>query len=587
MLSKIQGLLLRAGLLIAVLAAFMSPALSEQAAADYQPNNDLRMPRYFDETGFWVQGPFREYWESHGGLYIFGYPITSVFLDNGLYKQYFERAIFEYHPEYAGTEYQVLLQRLGAIRTENRVSEGPFQSLQAQPDANCDFHEPTGHRLCFGFRDYWNHNGGLSNFGYAISEEFDERNEPPPAGDGEVHTVQYFERTRFEWHPEYRGTQYEVLLGLLGTEYLTAHGAPAEALSRQPKDLPPADPTTGLRYGPHVGYGFNIAWRGDEQAQAFHQQTLDKVNEAGFNWIRIQIGWRDAESSQGQYYFDHIDRLVNQARANNVRILASVLKAPTWATGDGTDGIPADTEPFQAFMTQLAGHFQGRIDAYEIWNEQNLAFETGGNVDVGRYVNILKAGYTGVKAADPNAIVLFGGLTPTGVDMPSLAIDDVLYLERIYAYNDGEVKQYYDVLGAHPGSNGNPPDFSWPDNPNSGDWTNDNSFYFKRVAQIRSVMERNGEGRKQIWLTEFGWSTANQAPGYEYGYMNSDQDQAAYLVRAFDIAKQNWPWMGVMFVWNLNFAPVVGPDDEKGPWGVLNSDWSNRPSFEALKAMPK
>ncbi|MEX2314263.1 MAG: cellulase family glycosylhydrolase, partial [Thermomicrobiales bacterium] len=525
MLSNKCALVLRGAMTFAIAIALMGSIFTQplDAQAQYEPSNELRMPHYFDQTGFWVQGPFREYWETQGGLYVFGYPITGVFFENGLYKQYFERAIFEYHPEHAGTEYEVLLQRLGAIRTDGRMNESPFQPLDVEPDANCDVHEPTGHRLCFGFRAYWNNNGGLTNFGYAISEEFQERNEQPPAGDGEMYTVQYFERTRFEWHPEHKGTQYEFLLGLLGAEYLAQHGAPEAALARQPREMPPADPTTGLRFGPHAGYGFNIAWRGDEQAYSFHQQTLDKINEAGFGWIRIQVGWRDAEAAQGQYTFDHIDRLVSQARANNVRILASVLKSPLWATGDGTDGIPANTEPFQAFMTAMASRFNGQIDAYEIWNEQNLAFETGGNVDVGRYVNILKAGYNGVKAGDPNAIVLFGGLTPTGVDISSLAVDDVLYLERVYAHNNGEVRQYYDVLGAHPGSNGNPPDHSWPGNPNSGDWTNHNSFYFQRVAELRGVMERNGEGHKQIWLTEFGWSTANPAGGYEYGVLNSDQ----------------------------------------------------------------
>jgi len=45
--------------------------------------------------------------------------------------------------------------------------------------------------------------------------------------------------------------------------------------------------------------------------------------------------------------------------------------------------------------------------------------------------------------------------------------------------------------------------------------------------------------------------------------------------------------VGVMFVWNLNFAVVVEPSDEKGPWSVLNPDWSPRPSYDALKNMPK
>jgi hypothetical protein len=589
MLSRRSASLVRATLLIAILAAFSSPVLFRSAEAQYQPNDELRMPRYFDATGFWVQGPFREYWESRGGLYVFGYPITGVFLDNGLYKQYFERAIFEYHPEHAGTQYEVLLQRLGAIRTEHRVNETPFQRLDVAPDENCDYHEPTGHRLCFGFRAFWTNNGGLQNFGYALSEEFDERNQPPPAGDGEVHTVQYFERTRLEWHPEHRGTEFEFLLGLLGSEYLAEYGAPADALERQPKDLPPADPTTGLRHGPHVGYGYNVVWRGDDQSNEFHQKTMDKVNESGFSWVRFQIGWRNAEPEPGHYRFDHIDRFVNIARQNNVRIMASVLKAPPWATDDGSDGLPADPAVYGEFMRRLTEHFEGRIDAYEIWNEQNLSFETGGHVDVGEYVEVLKAGYTAVKSEDADAIVVFGGLTPTGVNDPSIAIDDATYLQMLYDYNGGEAKQYYDVLGTHPGSACNHPDTSWPENPGCEQgWRDHNSHYFRRVEDIRDVMVANGEGHKQIWLTEFGWSSSPvTAPGQEFAAYVSEQQQAEYIVRAFEIAKQEWPWMGIMFLWNLQFSTLIDPNDHKVYWSVLNPDWSHRPAYDAIKAMPK
>ena len=52
-------------------------------------------------------------------------------------------------------------------------------------------------------------------------------------------------------------------------------------------------------------------------------------------------------------------------------------------------------------------------------------------------------------------------------------------------------------------------------------------------------MEQNGEGGKQIWLTEFGWTTYNTAPGYEYGQLISDQQQADYLVRAFQKGKND------------------------------------------------
>jgi len=573
-------------LTLAIIAGslLLGAAAPRKAAAAEQ---DLRWPRYFNETGYWVQGPFREYWETHGGLFIFGYPITSVFEDNGLYKQYFERAIFEWHPENAGTQYEVLLQRLGAIRTADRQGEAPFQPISVSPDQNCDFYPETGHRLCFGFKNYWNTYGGLPNFGYPLSEEFTERNDPPPSGDGQEHTVQYFERARFEYHPEYSGTPYETLLGLLGSEYLARNPVPSAVTARQPSDMPPLDPTTGRHYAPHVGYGFNVAWRGDAGADEFNQQTLDKVNEAGFGWVRIQITWMGAEPGPGQYSVEFIDHFVDLARANNVRILASIVKAPTWATGDGSSGIPVDTGPFEDFMRTIADRYRGRIDAYEIWNEENLAFETGGTVDVGRYANLLKAGYTGVKASDPNAIVVFGGLTPTGVNDPSIAIDDKSYLEQIYAWNNGEIKQYYDALGAHPGSNSNSPDQDWPNNPGTHGWSDHRSFYFRRIEDLRDVMVANGEQSKQIWLTEFGWTTANPAPGYEYGQYISEELQAQYLLRAFDIARNEWPYIGVMLVWNLNFSTIVGPNDEKGPWSVLRSDWSNRPAFDALKAMQK
>ena len=578
-------------LLAVLLMGSLLPGLGMRPEPASAQSQDLYWPRYFEPTGFWVQGPFREYWESNGGLFVFGYPITGVFLhEDGLYKQYFERAIFEYHPEYAGTEYEVLLQRLGSIRTEGREGEQPFQRLEGvTSDENCDYYQETGHRLCFGFKGFWYANGGLANFGYPISEEFDERNDPPPAGDGEVYTVQYFERIRLEWHPEYQGTEYEFLLGLLGTEYLERNGAPAEALERQPKDLPPADPITGMQYGPHVGYGFNVIWRGDEQAYDFHQQTFDTVNEAGFSWIRIQIGWRNVQPDGPETFdFRHIERLVDHARANNIRIMASVLKAPAWATGNETAGLPEDTSYYQDFMRELAERFAGRIDAYEIWNEQNLTFETGSNVDIARYVDLLKAGYTGVKAGDPGAIVVFGGLSPTGINDPTLAIDDVEYLRQIYAYNDGEIKAYFDVLGAHPGSNNNPPDTMWPDNPGPGEWTTDESFYFRRVVQLREVMEANGDGRKQIWLTEFGWSSSpNPAPGFEYSADNSEQEQAEYIVRAYEIAKNEWPWMGVMLLWNLNFSTLSDPADQVSHWSVINADWSPRPAYDALREMPK
>jgi peptidoglycan/xylan/chitin deacetylase (PgdA/CDA1 family) len=172
---------------------------------------------YFLETGHWLRWGFLNYWWTHGQLPVFGYPLTDEFTDSasGLTVQYFERARFEWHPENAGTSYEVLLGLLGRTVTAGREGEAPFLPVQGSNDAHCTYFSATGHRLCFGFRDYWSARGGLAIFGYPISEEFPEVNPDT----GQTYIVQYFERARFEWHPE-KAPPWNVLLGRLGAEVL-------------------------------------------------------------------------------------------------------------------------------------------------------------------------------------------------------------------------------------------------------------------------------------------------------------------------------------------------------------------------------
>jgi beta-N-acetylhexosaminidase len=173
--------------------------------------------RFFPETGHSVSHGFLSYWNQYGGLPVFGYPITEEFddPDTGHVTQYFERARFEWHPGEFPERFDVLLGLLGVELAERQGLTGtqPFQRINVESDANCTFFPETGHRLCFGFRDYWNSHGGLAIFGYPISEEFDD----PDTG----LTVQYFERQRFEYHPE-NSPEWQVEGGLLGSEIFAA-----------------------------------------------------------------------------------------------------------------------------------------------------------------------------------------------------------------------------------------------------------------------------------------------------------------------------------------------------------------------------
>ncbi len=201
------------------------PPSPVQHSADWLP------PLVFPQTGHDLWDEFRDYWRRFGGVPIFGYPITEARFEAGRKVQYFERARFEYHPENVrlpgfadlakGEKLRLLVQltRLGApLAAAQKFAPSPLSPEGDPPDVTR--FSQTAHSLRGGFKAFWDRNAGLTNFGYPLSEERDEVS----ATDGKLYRVQYFERARFEWHPENVGTPYEVLLGQLGSEGLAARG---------------------------------------------------------------------------------------------------------------------------------------------------------------------------------------------------------------------------------------------------------------------------------------------------------------------------------------------------------------------------
>ncbi len=211
-----------AALLLPLAGTTPAPALAQTT----YPTDRVADPhqdgvQYFAPTGHTLRGPILAFWQKYGGLAQFGYPITEQFVEPGPTAvlpptvQYFERARFELHPEMADPNFQVLLGRLGVTFH----APEPATHMPVDDFSNHYFRE-TGHNVAKTFYDYWAHHGGLYVNGYPIAEAADEVN---PI-DGKTYRVQYFERARFELHPEAAGTPYEVQLGLLGTQLARKQG---------------------------------------------------------------------------------------------------------------------------------------------------------------------------------------------------------------------------------------------------------------------------------------------------------------------------------------------------------------------------
>jgi len=180
---------------------------------------------YFVETRHYVCDAFLDFYRARGGAELFGYPITEAFDDPvlGLRVQYFQNFRMEWHP-YNKDPYKVqlglLVDELGRTFPRARPEQIPRHNSHLH-----HYFPETGHVVSYSFLDYFRAKGGIDIFGYPRSEFMYE--------DGLI--VQYFQRARMEWHPEYSPPRMR--LTPLGQIYVERFGVPREYEQPQP---PPA-----------------------------------------------------------------------------------------------------------------------------------------------------------------------------------------------------------------------------------------------------------------------------------------------------------------------------------------------------------
>jgi hypothetical protein len=337
-----------------------------------------------------------------------------------------------------------------------------------------------------------------------------------------------------------------------------------------------------------AGTGFSYG----AQLARVTSNTLGHMNALGFTWIKLQVRWESQEPAPGAVDWGTLDGVVALANGAGKKLMFSVVTTPSWARArtEG-EGPPDDPNTYGNFVAAMAERYCGKVKAIEIWNEQNLLTEwnTGRGINAKEYMDMLKISYRRIKAVCPGMIVVSGAPTPTGLSDGWTAVDDVEYLRRMY--NNG-LKDVCDAVGVHPSGFDNPPDADWRTWKDSSGFNGHRSFFFyNTIKSYHDVMVQNGDGNKRLWATEFGWATienmsASPNPGYEYAATNTEATQADYLVQAMQIAKQSG-YMGVMFIWNLDFSVEVGAGWEGSKFSLLRADGTTRPAYTALAQMAK
>ncbi|HEY1293911.1 MAG TPA: hypothetical protein VGJ60_12575 [Chloroflexota bacterium] len=626
-------------LALVMLAAGSLPAST--VASAQQPSD----PRFFSQTNFRIDNDaFWNFFQGRGGVPTFGFPVSRQFLLDGFQVQIFQRNIMQLQPD-GGVQTLNLLDP--GLMPYTQINGSTFPAPDpAVVSATPPVTDPNYDSAIIAFTQAQAPNtfdgqpvNFYQTFTSTVTCEAAFPNQPcqqnlipllnlqiwgaPTSAPAHDPTNQNFIYQRFQRSIMHYDASCTCTQGLLLADYfksiLTGQNLPADLAQEaqgtkyfrqydpsqprsiaRPAELPNSDLTNaftpqqpggggGTAPTSNWGYGFNAhMWYFSQEAK---NHTAGLIQQAGFTWLAHQIEWPNIETAPGQYDWSELDQIVNTATSYNLKVMLSVLHAPTFYRSPTSGLTPADPSTYQRFMQAISSRYAGKVQAYEIWHETNLSVEMGsGNVSPTVYLPLLQAGYTGIKAGDPNALALLGAPSPTGANIPGESIDDLQYLQQLFALNGGVAKNYFDAVSAHPSGFSNPPDCT-PATPQcslSGGFNNDPSFFaFYRVGQYRDLMVQQGIADKKIWFTEFGYcSNSTPPPGFEYCSSIDASTQARFLVQAFQMAR-SLDYVAGMMQWNLNFQLAVPQTDEKWGFGVIRDDWSARPAYSALTEMPK
>jgi hypothetical protein len=341
-------------------------------------------------------------------------------------------------------------------------------------------------------------------------------------------------------------------------------------------DTPPTEPTATPRppgkpatmASPDYGIQAFLWWR----PEVAHRD-LGLIRDAGFTWVKQWFAWRDIEGAgQGEYDWETADRIVDQVEEFGLKLIVRVDHGPQWAGPP-----PSNSDHFARFMTTLATRYKGRIHAYQVWNEPNLAREWGNRPPNAReYTQMLTKAYNAIKGADPNALVVTAGMAPT-TERSQRAVPDTQFIQAMY---DAGAKPYFDLLGAHGAGYRAPPELDPAVVATDANYYNVGDpncpgdacriYCFRHVEDLRQIMVNNGDAAKRVVVLEFGWTIDERPDSPYYWHRVADQFvQGEYMVRAYRYAKENWqPWIGIM---SLIYMPDAKwtQNDEQYWWSVM------------------
>jgi hypothetical protein len=313
---------------------------------------------------------------------------------------------------------------------------------------------------------------------------------------------------------------------------------------------------------PDAGFGEGSTLPSRTDAEL--EQELAGIAATGARYLRMDFDWSYIGRREGALDWAATERVVRQARACGLDVLGLLTYTPAWAHPPGASDHHPPTDPgdFAQFAAEAVRRFRPLgVRTWEIWNEPNVAFFWEPAPDPAEYADLLVAAYDAIKAADPDAIVLTGGLAPASDEPDGSRVAPVSFLERVYAAGAGD---HFDAVAHHP--------YSFPALPL--DATGDNMFV-DVTPRLYEVMRENGDGNKEIWGTEMGAPTGG---GLTTNFV------AEYVTEAYE-GWRDWSFTGPLLWYSYRDAGS-DPDEPEDNFGLVRADYTPKePALSAFEAV--
>ncbi|MBN2026811.1 MAG: beta-galactosidase, partial [Actinobacteria bacterium] len=275
------------------------------------------------------------------------------------------------------------------------------------------------------------------------------------------------------------------------------------------------------------------------------------MHEAGIGWVRFDFDWIFLEPSQGSWDFSVYDHAVEKAASYGIQILGLIGSCPAWANGGQNWNFPpSDMAAWRDFVHRVVSRYQGKVSAWEVWNEENIHAFWQPAPDAAAYVELLRNASEEIRRADPAAKIVMGGVA--GLDP-----------DYLHACLSAGAAEYVDAIAYHP----------YPSTLFPGNYTPQEERCRYIVNWLRTwLLPQHDANDLELWITEVGWTTCTFVPPGV-----SEEDQADYLSRTL-INYASMSGLDKFFYYDM-WDEAEWAWDPMSNYGLLHYDFSPRDSY--------